>query len=279
MRRIQLFTVLAGLSCVAIVHPAQALIVADAVVGTYSPGDTTVTPQFKSFSDPTAALGALQGDTGFGGMNPFNPPFSASQIVGISPGGELTLHMSSPVPTSGKTLGVFSNAGLNDASSDGSGQADPTAQTLDEAFGETDPEAVVKVSQDGMNFIALNGGNPILFTNPSNYYLNNAISNFDEPLGGPIADQSQPFLGTLSDFNGLTFAQIKQNVLNGSAGGNWLDLSGTGLAQVNYVRFDVPADATYGMVVDSVSAVPEPVIGLPLLIAAGALLRRRQRLV
>jgi hypothetical protein len=277
MRKGQLVAVVAGLSFVGVARPAGAFIVADAVVGTFTPGDSSVTPQFKPFNNPAAALGPLQGDTGFGGMNPFNPPFAASQIVGISPGGELTLHLSGPVSTIGQTLGIFSNAGLNDASADGSGQADAVAQTLDEAFGETDPEAIVKVSQDGSTYVPLNGGNPILFLNPSNYYLNNAISGFNEPLGGPVADQTQPFLGMLSDFSGLTFDQIKQNVLKGSAGGNWLDLSGTGLSQVNFVRFDVPADADYGMVVDSVSAVPEPTIGIPLFIFAAAMVRRRAK--
>jgi hypothetical protein len=259
---------------------SQALDTADSAV--YTPGDFTNAPQFKPYQTATTATGPLQGDTTFGGLNPFNPPFDPSQLVGIGAGGELTLHMASPVPTTGKTLGVFSNAGLNDASSDGSGVAGNPAQTLDEAFGETDPQAIVSVSQDNSTYYFLNSadplksGNPISFTNPTNYYLDEAISNFDEPLGSQIADQSKPFTGTLSDFSGLDFDQIK-TLLAGSAGGNWLDLSGVPVSSINYVRFDVPMGAAYGMAVDSVSGVPEPSVGLFLLIGLGAGLQRRSR--
>jgi hypothetical protein len=251
---------------------SRALDTADSAV--YTPGDFTNSPQFKPYQTASTATGPLQGDTTFGGLTPFNPPFDKTQIVGIGAGGELTLHMASPVPTTGKTLGIFSNAGLNDASSDGSGVAGSPAQTLDEAFGETDPEAMVSVSQDGSTFFTLNLGNPIFFTNPTNYYLDQEITGFDEPLGSLIADQSKPFTGTLADFSGLDFDQIK-TLLAGSAGGNWLDLSAVPVTNINFVRFDVPVGATYGMAVDSVSAVPEPSVGLFLLIGLGATLRRR----
>jgi hypothetical protein len=47
-------------------------------------------------------------------------------------------------------------------------------------------------------------------------------------------------------------------LLNGSAGGTWLDVSGTGLSSVQFVRFEVPEGAATRMVVDAVTAVPEP---------------------
>jgi hypothetical protein len=243
------------------------------LVVSYTPGDFTNSPQFVPDQTASTATGPLTGDTTFGGLNPFNPPFDPSQITGIGAGGQLTLHMASPVSTSGQTLGVFSNAGLNDVSSDGSGLAGNPAQTLDEAFGETDPQAVVSVSQDGKTFFTLNGGNPIAFLNPTNYFLDEEISNFDEPLGTQIADQGKPFTGSLSDFSGLDFDQIK-TLLAGSAGGTWLDLSDVPLNSINFVTFSVPANATFGMAVDSVSGVPEPMVALPLLIGA-MLLRRR----
>ena len=250
---------------------AKALNTADSVTS-YTPGDFTNSPQFKPDQTSTTATGPLTGDTTFGGLNPFNPPFDSTQITGIGAGGQLTLHMSSPVPTSGQTLGVFSSAGLDDVSPDGTGVAGNPAQTLDEAFDETDPEASVAVSQDGKTWFNLNGGNPILFTNPTNYYLDQSISSFFESLGTQIADQSKPFTGTLSDFSGLDFDQIK-TLLAGSAGGTWLDLSGVPVSSINFVQFSVPSNATYGMAVDSVSAVPEPILALPLMIAA-LLLRR-----
>jgi hypothetical protein len=225
-----------------------------AVTEKYTPGDFTATPSYTPFQNPSAALGALTGDTTFGGLNPFNPPFANDQIVAIGAGGQLTLGLNQAINTNGGFIGVFSNAGLDDVSSDGSGVAGNPAQTLAEAFGETDPEAIVQVSQDGKTFVNLNGGKPITFTNPTNFYLDQPIVNFNQNLGKVIADQSKPFLGKLSDFNGLNYDQIK-GVLNGSAGGNWLDLSGTGLSSVLDIRFEVPTGAKYGMIVDSVSGV------------------------
>jgi hypothetical protein len=267
--------VFAAIGCVAIfTSGAWALDTADSVTS-YTPGDFTNSPQFNPDQTSSTATGPLTGDTTFGGLNPFNPPFDSTQITGIGAGGQLTLHMASPVPTTGKTLGVFSNAGVLDASADGSGVAGNPAQTLDEAFGETDPQASVAVSQDGKTWFDLNGGNPIAFLNPTNFYLDESISNFSEPLGSLIADQSKPFTGSLSDLNGLDFDQIK-TLLAGSAGGTWLDLSGVPVSSINYVQFSVPTDATFGMAVDSVSAVPEPIVALPLLVGA-VLLRRRSR--
>jgi hypothetical protein len=250
---------------------------ADAITD-YTPGSFAQTTYYSGYTDPSTALGPINGDTGSGyALNPFNPPFDSSQVVAVGAGGQLTLHMASPVVTGAAALGVFSNSGLDDTSG-GSGQAFNPATTLDEDYGETDPEAIVEVSPDDVDshFAVLNSGNPIVFTNPTNAYLDSAISNYFEPLGTQLADQYQPFTGTLASFNGKTFDQIKQ-LLNGSAGGNWLDLSDTGYSQISYVRFVVPAGATYGMVINSVSAVPEPALGLPLMIGTAALLRRRRQ--
>ena len=247
-------------------------------VASYTPGSFTSVPSYASLTTPSSAIGPIDGDTGGGyALNPFDPPYEASQVVAIGAGGELTLHMAGPVTTGVAALGVFSNAGIDDVSTDGSGVAGNPAQTLDEAFGETDPEAIVEVSPDNVNadFVALNGGNPILFTDPTNAYLDGEDSEYYEPLGTELADQFQPFTGTLSSFNGLDFDQIK-SLLDGSAGGNWLDLSGTGYSQINYVRFVVPGDATYGMIVDSVAGVPEPTVLLPLALLGVATLRRRR---
>lgn len=269
-------SILAATSCIFFFNAAAwGQNTASAVVS-YTPGDFTNSPQFANYTNAYAATGPLQGDTTYGGLNPFNPPFSTAQIVGIGAGGQLTLQMAAPVSTTGATLGVFSNSGLNDVSADGTGTASDPAQTLDEAYFQTDPEAAVSVSQDGVKWYALNSGNPLLFTNPSNYYLDESINEYYEPLGSVIANQYQPFLGTLSSFNGLDFQQILA-LLNGSAGGTWLDLSGLPISSVNFVQFSVPDDADYGMAVDSVSAVPEPALALPLVIGLASILRRRRR--
>ena len=86
----------------------------------------------------------------------------------------------------------------------------------------------------------------------------NDVTVYDNGVAKPVADFSRPFAGTLSDFNGLTYPQILQ-LLGGSGGGNWLDVTRTGLSSVEYVRFDVPAGAGDRLVLDAVTAVPEPV--------------------
>jgi len=224
------------------------------------------------FKHPSAALGGLNGDTGFGGLNPFNPSFSSNDIVKLDPGDELTLHMAFPVTTVGKSLGIYSNNGIIDVGG-GSGVAINPATT----FNDPDfPRAIVSVSKDGTNFVSLNSGNPIDFHNPTNYYTDSSISGYYEPLGSVAANQEKPFAGSLSDFSGLTYPQML-TLLNGSAGGDWLDLSSSGLPEVNYVRFDVPQGADYSMVLDAVVAVPEPTMVLPLLIAASLIPRRNRK--
>jgi hypothetical protein len=265
-------SLLAGASVVVCAGSMANAVSTAALVKSYTPGDFAPTSSNTVFQNSSAALGALNGDTTFGGLNPFNPPFAANQIVIIGAGGHLTLQLGEPDPTNGHTLGVFSDNGLIDVSG-GSGVAGNPATTFDNP---DHPEAIVKVSQDGNAFVTLNGGNPIVFSNPTNYFLDSSISNFFEPIGNVVSDQSKPFLGTLTDFNGETFAQMKQT-LNGSAGGTWLDLSGTGLSSINYVEFDVPAGADYRMVVDSVAAVPEPSGALVVALGIIAMTQRRRR--
>ena len=211
-------------------------ITADQVIN-YAPGDART-----DYQKPASALGSLNGDTTAGGLNPFNPPFTSDQIVIVGAGGQLTLHLSGEVPTNGRNLGVFTNNGIIDVSPDGSGLAGNPAATFSPF-----PQATVSVSRDGTNFILLNGGNPVTFTNPTNYWTDQPIMNYSQPLGTQHASQSKPFLGDLSSFNGQIYDQIK-TTLNNSAGGTWLDLRGTNLPAIDYVRFTVPSGR---MVVDA----------------------------
>ena len=276
----------AGSFSLAMAATAPAAVTADRVVD-YTPGNLGLVG-LGSYNGSSPAVGALAGNTdaGYGanGLNPFNPGYQASQLAGIGPGGQLTLHLSSPVLTAGgRTVGVFSNNGLVDASNGVGGQATNPATLFSDV-----PEAVVSVSADGITYVALNGGNPVLFPNPTNYYTDQPITQTasvymgvtyygnHENLGAAVADQGKPFAGTLSTFDGQTFDQIKAT-LNGSAGGTWLDLSGTGLTVVNDVRFAVPANVSYRMVVDSVSAVPEPASAAVVLLVGGAALLGRRR--
>ena len=87
-----------------------------------------------------------------------------------------------------------------------------------------------------------------------------------------MADFGKPYVGTLGDFDGLTYPQILAE-LDGSAGGTWLDLSGAGLSRVGFIRFDGTGDGPFELDAVSLASgkigapVPEPMSGL--LLAVG----------
>ena len=219
-------------------------VTADAVVN-YSAGSAPTT-----YQNPARALGVLNGDTGYGGMNPFNPTYSATELVIAGEGGSLTLHLSGNVPTNGINLGVYSNVGMYDNAADvaGTGLANTPADLYNQAS-----RAVVSVSQDGTIFQTLNGGAPITFSNPANYYTDTPLNLLYQTIGAQHASQFKPFRGNLSSFDGKTYDQMK-TVLNNSAGGTWLDLRGTSFTSINYVKFDVPTGSGDRMVVDAIGA-------------------------
>src|SRR5688500_9762956 len=120
--------------------PAVAAAITASSVVDYLPGSAT------SFTNPAASLGLPAGDTSFGALTPFNPPFLDSQIVVVGAGGRLTLRLASPVAVggAGPEIGVFSNNGVIDVSEDGSGEAGTPAATFSPAS-----SARVNVSSDG----------------------------------------------------------------------------------------------------------------------------------
>jgi len=252
---------------------------ADSVVS-YTPGAISAT-----YQTPSAALGELSPTMNFAGsyqdgdgntvnflddsiLTPFNAAYNPDQIVGIGAGGALTLHLSETAATNGKTLGVHTASGLIDL-------AWPSGQNLPQAANYTDPRvAEVRVAKVLGNWVSLG---VINFENPSNYY-SQGITNpgSDSTAGTALADFSQPFLGKLADFDNQDWNGTL-DVLNGSAGGQWLDLSGTGLDGVNYVQFVVAPGASDLMYVDAVSAVavPEPA-SLAMLVVPMLLMKRRR---
>jgi hypothetical protein len=199
-------------------------------------------------------------------ITPFNASFNPQNVVAISNGGSLTLHLGSPIVIGpGASLGVHAAVGLNDASYP-NGQNHNPAQTYTDAR-----QAELLVSPDGAHWTDLGTH---IFDVPTNIY-----TDIGDPYGGHPgavpADFSKPFTGDLHSFDAESWSQTLAT-LNGSAGGTWISLAGTGLPDVNYVRFSTTTGQT--MYVDSVigdSAVPEPVIGSALLIGLAALVRRR----
>jgi hypothetical protein len=214
----------------------RATVFASQVVSYVAGTATTTDP---TFTDPSAAIGAPSGITGIlagfpNVLSPFSPAFDVGQIVVIGEGGELTLKFPQPVIVgSGPEIGVISNAGLVDTNYPNADVGNPAS-----TFGGG--SAVVSVSENGTNFVSLGVQQ---FLNPANYYLNAGPYDDIAPASPQLANFGQPFTGTVSSFNGEDYAQVL-DTLDGSGGGTWLNLSGTGLSEVNYIEFSVPDDGT-----------------------------------
>ena len=111
------------------------------------------------------------------------------------------------------------------------------------------------------------------FDIPSNGYTD-LTDPYSGVAGSAPSDFQQPFTGNLNDFSGLKYYDAGGGdilgLLAGSGGGKWLDISGTGLSQVGYIRFSVADDGTsrkFNFELDAVSVshaalggatVPEP---------------------
>lgn len=201
-------------------------------------------------------------------LTPFSPAFTPTEVVSFGAGGHLTLHLSSPVPTSGVTLGVHTGSGLNDNGWP-SGHNFPTASTF------TDPRvATVEISADNGTWYSLG---PVTFDVPTNYYAAGIFDPYGSGAGSAVSNFARPFTGQLSGFNNRDW-QSTLDLLAGSAGGTWLDLSAAAgaPATIQYVRFSLPADSTDTFVLDSLTAVPEPTSLTLAFLGAPLLLRRRR---
>jgi len=202
-------------------------------VVSYAPGTTPA----AGFTDLSAPLGQPERFTGEGSfpgvVSPFSPPFQSNEIISIGEGGSLTLRLSNFVlPQTGPEIGIFSNVGLIDTDFP-NGQASSTAGT----FASPD-SAQVEVSENGIDWESLG---TTIFENPTNGYTD-LTNPFSSTPGSSLADFQQPFTGSLSDFENLAYSPGILGLLAGSGGGTWLDISGTSLTQVGYLRFSVADD-------------------------------------
>jgi hypothetical protein len=208
-----------------------------ASVVSYNAGTTPA----AGFTTPSTAIASPERFTGEGSfpgvVSPFNPPFLASEIVSVGEGGQITLRLSHyAIPQAGSPeIGVFENVGLIDTSFPNGVAGSPAA-----TFGID--SAVVDVSADGTNWVSL--GN-IAFDIPANGYTD-VTDPFASTAGNVPSDFQKPFTGSLNSFSGLRYFDAGGpdilEVLDGSGGGKWLDISGTGLGQVGFIRFAVADD-------------------------------------
>jgi hypothetical protein len=234
----------------------------------------------SGLNDPTAALGPPRGVNGVAlgfpnVLDPFNPAFEKQDIVELGANGVLTLQFPNFVQVGGGLeVGVVSNNFLSDATGAGT-NSNPAA-----VFGSGTPgggSAEVLVSNDGVNFHSIGVQS---FPEPANFYQDVA-SAYQSTPGNVPADFGIPFTHPISDFNGLDFAHTI-TLFGPSGGGTWLNLASSGLSQIDYIQFKVPAGSNE-FVVDSVAinnadigaAVPEPV-ALALVTFGTVLLVRRK---
>lgn len=227
----------------------------------------------SDYTDPTFALGAPSTGTvdpiyGNSPVDPFDPPYLSSQIVGIGTGGSLTLQFNTPIlndPNNpyGVDFIIFGNAFF--VEDFGTGTASDGS-----IYGGTS-DVRVSVSSDGSTFYTLN---PALTPQVDGLY--------------PTDGSGDPFLPvnpalTAADFAGQDLAGIRA-LYNGSAGGAGFSLAwaidsngnSVSLASVDYVRLDVLSDGTPAYI-DAMSVVaPEPATWALVLTGAGFLFLRRR---
>lgn len=245
-------------------------------VESFSSGSTAA----AGFDDPTTALGAAERFTGellgFDSVvSPFSPAFGTDELFSIGEGGHLTLRLGeAAVDRPGHAFGVdlilFGNGGFIDAGFSGG-----VPGTIAGSFSINDVE--FEVSENGTDFVSL--GTVREGEVPAMGYLDGG--RFDTTPGSLLTDQRKavdPSL-TAADFAGLDLAGVR-SLYNGSAGGTGIDISGSGLSEVWYVRISVPDDLDASTLlkseIDAVIVVPGVgslgVLGLG---AVGATRRRR----
>jgi autotransporter-associated beta strand protein len=202
-------------------------------IDNYAPG--TLDSFDSYYEDTTDWTGIPSGTTGApegfpGVVSAFFPPFDVDQVLEIGIGGRLELQFPEPINvTFAPAIGVFTNAGLVDSNYPSGTASDPAT-----TFGSG--EADVRVSQDGTTWVDLGLQN---LDNPQNYYANAEPYDFVPPTEPQLEDYGKPFAGNLDSFDGESYSQIIAT-LDGSAGGTWLNLSASGLSQVNFIEFCEP---------------------------------------
>jgi len=248
---------------------------ADTVVS-YDEG-SGVSPEL---TDPETALGSPERftgeDTPFPSVvSPFSPPFAGDEIVSIGEGGQLTLAFDEPIaddPSNpfGADLIVFGNGGFVDVDfPNGRVGSPPVTFGLD--------QAQISVSADGMGFVPLGS-----FT--EGFFPHLAFEDagaFDEMPGRVPTSYTTPVDPslTLDDFDGATLEEIR-GLYAGSGGGTPIDIAGSGLPEVSFVRISVPDDGDPGTSlnaeIDAIATVPTPAGVAVFALAAGGLARRRR---
>ena len=229
----------------AITTPALAGIVAEEVI--YS--DVTC---YRNYNDTDTVLGEIRRDTGGNYVvTPWNSPWTPTEIMIIS-SGTLTVRLSDSifVTDDSMELGIY------------------TAQMYALTSGSLmngNMHAKIFVSENNTDWVALNNGESISLNTPSLGYQfpNNEWPNLSQ-WSGSLSDLEETDLYKPFDPSGMPSRTNTDAVLEyygDSAGGNWFDLSETGLDSILYVKLEDIGGGSRGLRLDGfvgVSAVPVP---------------------
>lgn len=228
----------------------------------------------EPFNNPQTALGEPTRFAGtpetFGtATTPFSSAYRAYEIVSIGAGGSLTVQFDEPVvdhPLNpyGIDLLIFGNAFYS---------IDFGAGT---ATGAIDANVgVIEVSANGVDFVPVSGGADGKF--PTVGYLD-VTDPFSPTAGAVLSDFTKPVNpAALASVVGMNTAEIIA-AYEGSGGGAGIDLAGSGLSSISFVRISNPVGSLRTIEIDAladVRAVPEPA-GIGLLALAGLCLRVRR---
>ncbi|MGI8966845.1 MAG: PEP-CTERM sorting domain-containing protein [Limisphaerales bacterium] len=234
---------------------------ADSVVG-YNPG-----AGFNlSYTNAAAALGELSRINPFGdAVDPFNAPYSSSQLVSIGANGFLTLQFNTPILHNvanpfGIDFIIFGHAGFNITNGNFSGGGITDGSFYTSPAGNSR----VSVSADNLNYFILN---PSLAPNVDGLVPTDGSGNFQKAANPSLMN---------SDFAGKNLTQIR-SLYNGSGGGAGYNIGwamGATLPSISYIRIEGLDGNRF---IDGVAAVPEPATWALLLTGAGLLLRKTSR--
>ena len=231
----------------------------------------------EPFTNPQTALGQ---PTRFAGTHetfgtattPFSSAYRFYELVSIGAGGSLTLQFNEPVvdhPLNpfGIDLLIFGNSFYS---------IDFGAGT---ATGPIDANiGVIEVSANGVDYVPVTGGADGKF--PTVGYLD-TTDPFAATAGSVLSDFTKPVNpAALTNVVGMNTAQIIA-AYDGSGGGSGIDLAGSGLSSVSFVRISNPAGSLRTIEIDAladVRAVPEPAtIGMLALAGLGMGINIRRR--
>ena len=231
----------------ALTTPAWAGITASEVVC------SDVTFGHSGYQNLDTVLGEIRRDTGGSYVvTPWNSPWSPSDVTIIA-SGTLTVKLSdyAYVTDGVKELGIYT-AQMHNLTSG--------------SFINSNMGASIYVSENGVDWVALNSGDPTALNTPSLGYQfpNNVWPSLSRYTDGPLTDLEETDLYKEFDPSGITDWLDTSAVLaayGDSAGGNWFDLSGTGLDRIQYVKLENiygTGGYTQGLRLDGFVAVPEP---------------------